>query len=73
MRYFVIEIETTSSGTAKQVTEKATIDEAKALFHQILASVYANSEITYALVMIVNDLGYCEIMERVPTAQPEEV
>lgn len=72
MRYFVIEIETTAEGTAKQITEKATIDEAKALYHQILASVYANPAITYALVMIVNDLGFCEVMERVPTPQPEE-
>lgn len=72
MRYFVIEIETTESGTAKQVTEKATLDEAKGLFHQVLASVYANNKISYALVMIVNDLGFCEVMERVPTATPEE-
>ena len=72
MRFFVLEIETTASGTAKQITEKATRDEAKGLYHQILASVYANKEITYALVMIVNDLGFCEVMERVPTAEPEE-
>lgn len=72
MKYFVIEIETTEGGTAKQITEKASLDAAKGLFHQILASVYANSAITYALVMIVNDLGFCEVMERVPTAAPEE-
>lgn len=72
MKYFVIEIETTEGGTAKQITEKATLDDAKGLYHQILASVYANKAITYALVMIVNDLGFCEVMERVPTAQPEE-
>lgn len=72
MRYFVFEIETTAEGTAKQITEKATIDEAKALYHQILASVYANTGITYALVMIINDRGFCEVMERVPTPQPEE-
>lgn len=72
MRYFVLEIETTASGTAKQVTEKATLEEAKGLYHQILASVYANKEITYALVMIINDRGFCEVMERVPTPEPEE-
>lgn len=72
MRYFVVEIETTADGTAKQITEKATLDEAKGLYHQILTSVYANKDITYALVMIVNDLGFCEVMERVPTAEPEE-
>ena len=72
MKYFVMEIVTADGATAKQITEKATLDEAKALYHQILASVYANDKVTYALVMIVNDLGFCEVMERVPTAQPEE-
>ena len=70
-RYFVTEVETTSQGTAKQITEKATLEEAKGLYHQVLASVYANDKVTYALVMIVNDLGFCEVMERVPTAEPE--
>ena len=72
MKYFVTEIVTADGATAKQITEKATLDEAKGLFHQILASVYANDKVTYALVMIVNDLGFCEVMERVPTATPEE-
>ena len=72
MTYYVMEIVTADGATAKQVTEKATIDEAKALYHQILASVYANKKVTYALVMIVNDKGFSEIMERVPTPQPEE-
>ena len=71
MTYFVDEIVTVDGATAKQITEKATLDEAKALYHQILASVYANEKATYALVMIVNDLGFCEVMERVPTAAIE--
>ena len=54
------------------ITEKTSIDEAKMLYHQILASVYADKDVSYALVMIVNDLGFCEVMERVPTASPEE-
>lgn len=73
MKYFVIEIETTSSGTAKQITEKATIDEARGLFHQILASVYANKAITYALVEVINEKGFCEVMEKYPRENPEEV
>jgi hypothetical protein len=72
MKHYVIEIETTAEGTAKQITEKATLDEAKALYHQVLASVYANDKVTYALVMIINDKGFCEVMERVPTPQSEE-
>ena len=72
MRYYVIQITTNSIGTATMITEKTSIDEAKMLYHQILASVYADKDVSYALVMIVNDLGFCEVMERVPTAQPEE-
>ena len=72
MKYYVIQITTNSIGTATMITEKTSIDEAKMLYHQILASVYADKDVSYALVMIVNDLGFCEVMERVPTATPEE-
>lgn len=72
MKYYVIQITTNSVGTATMITEKTSIDEAKMLYHQILASVYADKDVSYALVMIVNDLGFCEVMERVPTAEPEE-
>ena len=72
MKYYVIQITTNPVGTATMITEKTSIDEAKMLYHQILASVYADKDVSYALVMIVNDLGFCEVMERVPTASPEE-
>lgn len=72
MKYYVIQITTNSVGTATMITEKTSIDEAKMLYHQILASVYADKDVSYALVMIVNDLGFCEVMERVPTAPAEE-
>ena len=72
MRYFVMEIETDAIGTAKQVTEKATLDEARGLYHQIMSSVYANSSITYALVMVINEKGFCEVMEQYPRETPEE-
>ena len=68
MKYYVIQITTNSVGTATAITEKESLDGAKMLFHQIMASVYASSDITYALAMIVNDLGFCEVMERYPTA-----
>lgn len=72
MRYFVLEISTANGATAKYVTEKATLDEAKMLFHQIMASAYANDNVTYALCMIINDKGFSEVMERKPTVTDEE-
>lgn len=72
MRYFVVEISTANGATAKAVTEKATLDEAKMLFHQIMASAYANDNVTYALCMIINDKGFSEVMERKPTVTDEE-
>ena len=70
--YYVLEITTVNGATAKAVTEKATIDEAKMLFHQIMASAYASNKVSYALCMIINDKGFCEVMERIPTATDEE-
>lgn len=72
MRYFVLEIATVNGATAKAVTEKATLDEAKMLFHQIMASAYANDKVTYSLCMIINDKGFSEVMERKPTVTDEE-
>lgn len=71
-RYFVIEISTTDAGTATQITEKATIEDAKMLYHQILASIYANKNVTFAICMVINDkLGF-EAMERLPIVTDEE-
>lgn len=72
-RYFVMQVTTDSVGTATAVTEKATIDEARGLFHQILASIYANTDVTYGLVMVINEQGFCEVMEQYPRVpEPEE-
>ena len=71
-RYFVIEITTTETGTATNITEKATIEDAKMLYHQILAAVYANKNVTFAICMVINDkLGF-EEMERFTIATDEE-
>lgn len=66
-RYFVIEITTVNGSTAKAVWEQPTLDGAKMQFHQIMASAYANDNCTYALCEIINDRGFCEVMERKPT------
>jgi hypothetical protein len=71
-RYFVTEITTTADGTAKAITEKNSVDEARMLFHQILASAYANPAVTYALVYIMNEQGFCQAMETYPREQTEE-
>ena len=72
MKYFVLEITTANGATAKAVTEKANLDEAKMLFHQVMASAYANDKVTFALCMVINDKGFCEVMERKPTVTDEE-
>lgn len=65
-KWFVIEITTVNGETAKAVWEHSTEEEAKSHYYQILAGVYANSNLTYALCMIINDIGYCQKMERIP-------
>ena len=67
MRYFVLEIETVNGATSSLITEKATEDEAKALFHQILSSAYANPNLTYAICQIIDERGYCLVMEKIPS------
>ena len=66
-RYFVLEITTIDGATAKAIWEQTTLDAAKMQFHQIMAAAYANENCTYALCMIINDAGFCEVMERKPT------
>ena len=67
MKYFVLEITTANGATAKAVTEKANLDEAKMLFHQVMASAYANDKVTEMALA-----GICEVMERKPTVTDEE-
>ena len=69
--YFVLEITTVNGQTAKAVWEHETLDAAKAQFHSGLASAYANPNLTYALYMIINDLGFCEVMDRIGGTEPE--
>lgn len=71
-KYFVLEIATVDGITAKQITEKATLDEAKMLYHQILASAYANDKVSYALVQIIEDRGFCVVSEIKPSNYGQE-
>ena len=70
-RYFVLEITTTADGTAKVVTEKSTEKEARMLFHQIMSSAYANEAITYALCEIIDERGFCVVMDKIPRIDEE--
>ena len=69
--YFVLEITTVNGQTAKAVWEHETHDAAKSHFYQIMAAAYANTNLTYALCMIINDRGFSEIMDRIGAEEPE--
>lgn len=55
--FYFIEIVTTTSGTAKAVWDKASLDEAVSAFHQTLASAMANENAVKALCLIIDDQG----------------
>ena len=65
-KYFVLEIITTASGTAKAVTEKSTLKESYMLFHQIMSSALANPDVTFALCQVIDSDGFCQVSERYP-------
>ncbi len=65
-KYFVIEITTANGATAKAITEKETEEEAWMAYHQIMASAYANSAVTYALCQIIDDRGFCLVTDKLP-------
>lgn len=57
MRYFVTQIVTANNATAIATHERESIRDAKMEYYQILASAYANPNVTYALVYIDNEFG----------------
>lgn len=64
MKYFVVEVTSTDNEVyAKGITEKDDLDEAKMLFHQVMAAAYANPEVLYAMCIIVNEYGANEMIE----------
>lgn len=73
MTYYILEVTTVNETTAKALWEQSTLDAAKAQFHQIMANAHANPDCTYALAMIVDDRGFCQVMDRKPVyEEPEE-
>lgn len=58
-QYFVIQItkENGSQAYATLITPKNDLDEAKSLFHQICASVYANKNIEHAIIEVQDYYG----------------
>ena len=71
-KYFVTQITKTTDSEVYAIatTVKDTEKEAKALFHQILASVYATANIEHAIVKIDNYYGSTIYMD---TIIPEPV
>lgn len=72
-KYFVIQRTKTSDSETYAVAEtiKDTEKEARIVYHQILASVYANDKIEYAVVKIDNYYGNAVIMENIIPQPPE--
>lgn len=58
MEYYVLEaVKIKNQNTAVAVTIKTDEKEAKMVFHQILASAYANSDLENVVVEITNSYG----------------
>ena len=75
VKYFVVQRTKTKDSEAYAIAEtvKDSLTEAKALYHQVLSSIYANDNIEYAVVKIDNYYGNTDSMEIyiAPTPEPE--
>ena len=86
MKYYIVKLLTNTAGQdASSVTvftddeNKSARDKAIVSYHQTLAMYHNADDVLYAIVQLVNELGNCEIMEKVdhrvapePTPEPEE-
>ena len=73
--YFVTQITRTNDSDvyAIAVTPKDNLTDAKGLYHQILASVYATANMAHAIVKIDDSYGNCVALETIlPDFEPEE-
>lgn len=70
--YYVVEVSTTENGTAKAVTEKETLDGAKMLFHQVMASIMANNKVESGLCVVLDANGSTILSERHIVPKPLE-
>ena len=82
MRYYIIKLLTNTAGQdASSVTvftddeNKTARDKALVHYHQTLANFHNADDVLYAVVQMVNEIGNCEIMEKVdhrPAPEPEQ-
>ena len=83
MKYYIVKLLTNTAGQdASSVTpflddeNKSAREKAIVSYHQTLANFHNASDVLYAIVQLVNELGNCEIMEKVdhkPAPEPEPV
>lgn len=81
MKYYVIKLLTNTAGQDAPSIAVFTDDESKTArekaivsYHQTLAMYHNADDVLYAVVQLVNELGNCEIMEKVdhkPAPEPE--
>ncbi len=84
MKYYIVKLLTNAEGQdASSVTvftddeNKTAREKAIVSYHQTLAMYHNADDVLYAIVQLVNELGNCEIMEKVdhkpaPEPEPEE-
>ena len=84
MKYYIVKLLTNTQGQdASSVTvftddeNKSARDKAIVSYHQTLAMYHNADDVLYAIVQLVNEIGNCEIMEKVdhtpaPEPEPEE-
>ena len=72
-KYFVTQITKTKDSEVYAIatTVKDSITEARMLYHQTLASVYATENIEHAIVEIQNAYGNTEMKEIIMPVNPE--
>ena len=64
MKYYLVKLLTNTAGQdGSGVSVFDTKDSALVAYHQILAAYHNASDVLYAIVQIVNELGNVEIME----------
>ena len=81
MRYYIVKLLTNTAGQdASSVTvftddeNKTAREKAIVSYHQTLAMFHNADDVLYAIVQLVNEIGNCEIMEKVdhsPAFEPE--
>lgn len=73
MKYYLIKMLTNQQEQdGSTISVFSTLDAAKVAYHQTLANYHNAPDVRYAVVQIVNELGYAEMMEVVDhTPEPE--